>query len=92
MADTEKRRQAVALAYNQETDNAPRVVAKGTGKIAERIVEIAEGNRIPLREDAELAWALSFLDTGDMIPVELYVAVAKILTEILYLDDKLGDS
>ncbi|MBS4032423.1 MAG: EscU/YscU/HrcU family type III secretion system export apparatus switch protein [Clostridiales bacterium] len=92
MADKEKRRQAVALAYNQQTDNAPRVVAKGTGKIAERIVEIAEGNKIPVREDAELARALSFLDTGDMIPVELYVTVAKILTEILSLDSKMSDS
>lgn len=92
MPDKEKIRQAVALVYNQGTDNAPRVIAKGTGKIAERIVDIAEGNSIPVREDAELARALSFLDTGDMIPVELYVAVAKILTEILYLDSNLGDS
>lgn len=92
MPDKKKRLQAVALAYNQETDNAPRVVATGTGKIAERIVETAAVNRIPVREDAELAHALSFLDTGDVIPAELYVAVAKILTEILYLDGKMTDS
>lgn len=92
MEEMKKVRHAVALVYDKNVDNAPRVVAKGTGKIAERIVETAEANRIPVREDAELAQALRFLDTGDMIPVELYVAVAKILTEILYLDGKMGES
>ena len=72
MEEMKKVRHAVALVYDKNVDNAPRVVAKGTGKIAERIVETAEANRIPVREDAELAQALRFLDTGDMIPVELY--------------------
>ncbi len=86
MSESKKKQQAVALAYNQETDNAPRVVAKGSGIIAERIVEIAEESGVSVRADAELVQALSFLDPGEAIPVELYIAVAKILTEILYLD------
>jgi flagellar biosynthesis protein len=68
---------AVALHYNGR--GAPRVVAKGGGEVAKRIVEKAREHRVPLQEDAALASALSKLDLNKEIPRELYVAIAHVL-------------
>lgn len=70
---------AVALHYNASGSGAPRVVAKGGGQIAEKIIETAREHNVPLQEDAALASALSKLDIGREIPRELYVAVAHVL-------------
>lgn len=70
---------AVALHYNVNGGGAPRVVAKGGGQVAEKIVETAREHNVPLQEDAALAGALSKLDIGHEIPKELYVAVAHVL-------------
>lgn len=70
---------AVALHYNSSGSGAPRVVAKGGGQIAEKIIETAREHNVPLQEDAALATALSKLDIGREIPKELYVAVAHVL-------------
>jgi flagellar biosynthesis protein len=70
---------AVALHYNLNGGGAPRVVAKGGGQIAEKIIETAREHNVPLQEDAALAGALSKLDIGREIPKELYVAVAHVL-------------
>jgi flagellar biosynthesis protein len=70
---------AVALHYNVNGGGAPRVVAKGGGQIAEKIIETAREHNVPLQEDAALAGALSKLDIGREIPKELYVAVAHVL-------------
>lgn len=68
---------AVALHYNG--NGAPRVVAKGGGDVAERIIETAREHNVPLQEDAALASTLARLDLGREIPRELYVAVAQVL-------------
>jgi flagellar biosynthesis protein len=68
---------AVALHYSGS--GAPRVVAKGGGGLAERIIETAREHNVPLQEDAALVAALSRLDLGREIPRELYVAVAHVL-------------
>ena len=68
---------AVALHYNG--NGAPRVVAKGGGVVADKIIETAREHRIPLEEDAALAASLSRLDLGAEVPRELYVAVAHVL-------------
>lgn len=70
---------AVALHYNVSGNGAPRVVAKGGGQIAEKIIETAREHNVPLQEDAALATVLSKLDIGHEIPKELYVAVAHVL-------------
>lgn len=70
---------AVALHYNVNGSGAPRVVAKGGGDVAEKIIETAREHNVPLQEDAALATALSKLDIGREIPKELYVAVAHVL-------------
>lgn len=70
---------AVALHYNVSGSGAPRVVAKGGGQVAEKIIETAREHNVPLQEDAALATALSKLDIGREIPKELYLAVAHVL-------------
>lgn len=74
----EKKKQAIALEYNPEED-APKVVASGTGALAERIIEKAKEANVPLHRDDKLADTLSRLDIGEMIPPELYEVVAEIL-------------
>lgn len=74
---------AVALSYEPE-DGAPRVVASGTGYLAEKIIEKAKESHVPLHQDSKLAETLSKLEIGDAIPPELYHVVAEIL---VFVDD-----
>lgn len=76
------REKAVALRYRNEADEAPRVVAKGHGIIAQKIREIAERYNIPIRRDDDLVELLAQIDIDREIPVELYGAVAEILSWI----------
>jgi flagellar biosynthesis protein len=80
---------AVALKYNPQKDRAPKIVAKGLGEIAERIVAIAKANDITLYEDKNLAEILAALDLEIEIPPELYRAVAEVLAFIYRLNGKL---
>lgn len=74
-----RNRQAAALRYAQRKDAAPRLMAKGKGAVADRILEIARRNGIPIREDRELVQVLASLDLYQEIPHKLYKAVAEIL-------------
>lgn len=74
---------AVALLYNSQQSQAPVVVAKGVDHLAEKIKEIARENNVPIRENVPLARALyKAVEIGDMIPEELYKAVATLLASI----------
>lgn len=73
---------AVALRYDQETDNAPKVTASGKGYIAEKIIEIAFQHGVKVREDSDLAEILSAVEINAEIPVEAFAAVAEILSYI----------
>lgn len=78
MADKPKK--ATALEYDPHTrEGAPKVLASGVGSIAERILEIARQQGIPIHEDPDLAELLSRVDVGSEIPEELYLAVAEVL-------------
>lgn len=80
---------AVALYYDQDANRAPKVVAKGKDYLARRIVEIAEENDVYTIEDPPLARALySSVDIGREIPVELYNAVAEVLTIVYKAKNK----
>ena len=83
----EKPRRATALRYTDGSD-APEVVATGRGEIARRILETAEEAGVPVRQDPALVEALSKLDVGQMIPPELYTAVAEALVWAYRLDAK----
>lgn len=76
------RQLAVALGYDPEEDDAPRVLARGAGLVAEHIRRLAETFGVPVREERELAEALVRLDVGAGIPEELYLAVAEVLAFI----------
>ena len=83
---------AVAIAY-VPGERAPKVLATGTGNVAEKIIEVAEENDVPQYEDSELAETLSKLQIGEMIPPELYEVVAEILVFVNDMDkmrSKLG--
>ena len=84
--DTNKPQKAVALRYQSEKDQAPRVVARGAGMIAERILELARENGVPVRQSKVLAETLSLVDPGEEIPENLYLAVAQILAEVITVD------
>ena len=80
---------ATVLQYDPDSDSAPRVVATGQGKVAERILELARENNVPIHDDPQLAAALSLLDVEQEIPPELYRVVAEVLAYI-YRVGKLG--
>jgi flagellar biosynthesis protein len=73
---------AVALGYNQAQDNAPKVLAKGQGEVAERIVALAKEHDIEIRQDADLLQILKAVDINQEIPLEAFAAVAEIISYI----------
>lgn len=81
-------RRAVALAYDNARDTAPRVVASGYGEIAERIIEAARENGIFVHDSPELVSLLMNLDLDDVIPQELYIVVAELLVWVSELEGK----
>ncbi len=70
---------AVALRYNKEKDSAPRIVAKGGGLLAEKIIATAREHGITIYEDKELIELLSRIELYQVIPIELYQIIAEVL-------------
>ncbi len=85
----DKSPKAVALKYDHQKNKAPRVIAKGRGDIAEKIIEVAKAHNVPLYEDKNLIQILEALDLETEIPPELYRAVAEVLAFIYRLNGKL---
>jgi flagellar biosynthesis protein len=71
-------KKAVALKYDREKDNAPKVTAKGQGNIAEKIIKVAQLHELPIKEDADLVEMLSQVELDREIPENLYKAVAEV--------------
>lgn len=80
---------AVALKYDSATDSAPKVVAKGRGKVAEKIIALAREAGVPLMADPNLAQVLEKLEVDMEIPPELYRAVAEVLIFVYRLNASL---
>ena len=74
---------AVALEYDKGSREAPRVVAKGRGEVARRIVEIAAESGVTIDANRPLAEALAGVELHDEIPLELYQAVAEVIGFVL---------
>lgn len=84
-------KKAVALKYDENNKRAPVIVASGKGYMAEKIVEIANENDVPVFEDNSLASVLSQLDLGCEIPQELYKTVVDIYVYFLsFVPEKKG--
>lgn len=79
---------AAALKYDMY--DAPVVTAKGMGEIADKIVQKAKENKVPVVYNKELANLLLNVDVGDNIPVELYDAVAKVIAYVMDIDSSLN--
>nr|WP_321402445.1 flagellar biosynthesis protein FlhB [uncultured Desulfobacter sp.] len=80
---------AVALQYDKEKMDAPSVVAKGAGAVAENIKKIARENDVPIIEDKPLARNLyRTVDIGNQVPLEYYQAVAELLAYVYGLKSK----
>lgn len=79
------RQRAVALQYGV-SDSAPVIVAAGMGHLAEKILDVAQENGVPVYEDNSLATILSQLNLGQQIPEELYRAVVEIYVYFLNFD------
>lgn len=83
-------KKAVALSYDEGADEAPRVVASGSGQVAERIVETAREAGVAIQENPALVEALAALDLGEQIPAELYPVVAEVLVWVRRVDSACG--
>ncbi|NBV83073.1 FhlB domain-containing protein [bacterium] len=77
---------AIAVKYQVGKDKAPKIIATGRASVAEKILELAEENRIPFYEDETLTELLSKLDLNTEIPAELYTLVAEVLAFVYQLD------
>jgi len=82
--DKNAQRKAIALKY-EGGPTAPRVIAKGEGFVAERIIELAQEAGIPLHDDADLVQLLSVLELDAEIPADLFQAVAEVLAFVYRL-------
>lgn len=77
---------AVAIRYEESSKEAPKVVALGTGLIAQKIKEVAREHDVPIIENKPLAQALhKMVDVGDEIPQDLWQTVAEIFVQVYKL-------
>ena len=73
-------KKAVALRYNPDKENAPRVVASGKGATAENIIKVAELHNLPIQKDEDLVELLSKVEIDREIPEKLYTAVVEVFS------------
>ena len=86
VSDSAEPIRVAVLAYDPGSDRSPRVVAKGSGEVAQRIIELARKNGLPFHHDPGLVSFLMRIDLEERIPPELYVAVAAVLALVWQAD------
>ena len=86
MRTRDRQKKAVALQYQPKLDNAPKVIAKGKGQVAEKIIEIAREHNIYIQNDPDLIEVLSQLDLNQEIPPDLYIVIAELLAFVYSLN------
>jgi flagellar biosynthesis protein len=75
-------KKAIALDYDIDINQAPKVIAKGKGALANNIIKIAQDNDIPIKKDEDLVELLSAIDIDKEIPQSMYKAVSEIFSFI----------
>ena len=81
-----KRTVAVALSAGDDRTSVPTVTAAAHGALAEKLLEIAFANGVPVREDADLAEIISALEVDSEIPIAAFAAIAEILSYVYRLN------
>lgn len=89
--EEKKIKEVAALKYSPDENSSPEIIALGKGEVAEKILEAARENNVPIFEDAQLAQTLNKLNIGDEIPAELYEVVAQILVFVSSIDNDYGE-
>lgn len=79
---------AVAILYDENTSQAPKVIATGKGEVAKKIIALAKESGIHIQEDENLVELLSKIPLGDEIPTELYQTVAEVLAFVYQVNEK----
>ena len=79
---------AVALKYDSEQNNAPKVVASGKNEIADKIIQKAKEYNVPIFSNPELASSLITLDVDQEIPTQLYQVVADVFVWLMINESK----
>lgn len=82
------REKAVAIGYDSEKDNAPRILGKGRGEVAKKIKEVGEENNIPIYQDQYLVNQVERIELGEEIPFELYEVMAQVLVFVYDMKEK----
>jgi len=90
MAKQPPLKRAVALRYQTEQESAPRVLAKGAGPVAERIIALAREHQVPLHEDHDLVKLLATLELDVQVPPALYAALAEVLAMVYRANARAG--
>ncbi len=85
------REKAIALKYEKDKANAPKVLAKGEGEVAKNIIKIAQLHHLPIKKDEDLIELLSKVEIDRAVPQELYKAVAELLSYIYKITNHLDD-
>jgi len=86
--DTVRLSDKIAVSLQYEGDSAPIVTSKGSGFIAQQILDIAKEHNIPIKQDPQLVELLSQVELNQEIPQVLYEAVAQVLVFAYQLNDK----
>ncbi|MBF0282214.1 MAG: EscU/YscU/HrcU family type III secretion system export apparatus switch protein [Zetaproteobacteria bacterium] len=81
---------AVALSYDPNEAEAPRVLAAGYGSVAKKIMELADEHDLVMHEDADLAALLAKVPPGTEIPEEAFAVVAELLSFLYFTDQRLA--
>ncbi len=81
-------KKAVALQYQKNSNQAPKVVAKGKGEIADKILQKAKEFEVPIFQNEALANSLLSLDVDEQIPPNLYQAVAEVFVWLMQSEKK----
>lgn len=93
MSEQEKdkpKQHAIALSYHGQNIDAPKVVAKGSGFIAEKILATAKQHSVPVYKNKTLVSMLMAVELDQEIPPELFQAVAEVLAYIYRIDQRIG--
>lgn len=83
-------KEAVALRYDKSREDAPRIVAKGKGFVAEQLLAIARRHAVPVYQNQTVTQLLMAVELDREIPPELYQAVANVLAYVYRLDGKVA--